>query len=131
MLMVAFIYAITSALGKRAILYSNPIFFGCFYYLGLALFFIPSYIKHPVLYSKKNFFIGVIVGGLTALMIIFHVLAITKTKAVYMISVKRLSPLLGVIYGGLIFKEERFCLRFFAATCMCLGAIIIYFWGMK
>ena len=64
-------------------------------------------------------------------MIISHVIAISQTKAVYMISVKRLSPFFGVIYGGILFKEKHIRLRLLAASCMCLGAIIIYVWGMR
>ncbi len=131
MLLVAFIYAITSALGKRAILYSSPVFFGIFYYLGLSIFFIPSYVRQPILRQKHILPVGLAIGLLTVLMIISHVIAISQTKAVYMISVKRLSPLFGVIYGGILLKEKHIKLRLLAASCMCLGAIIIYVWGMR
>jgi len=130
MLLVSLIYAITSALGKKAILHSDPLFFGAFYYIGLTAFFLPSFSKHPVLRQKSIIPLGLILGFLTALMIISHVIAISQTKAVYMISVKRLSPIFGVIYGGVLFKEEHIHLRLLATGCMCLGAIVIYVWGL-
>ncbi|MCD6319347.1 MAG: DMT family transporter [Candidatus Desulfofervidaceae bacterium] len=130
MLFVALIYAITSALGKKAIIHSNPLFFGAFYYVGLGMFFLPSISKHPELRQKNVIPLGLILGFFIALMIISHVIAISQTKAVYMISVKRLSPVFGVIYGGIILKEKHIPLRLFATGCMCLGAIIIYIWGL-
>ena len=128
MLFVAVIYAITSALGKKAIIYSSPLFFGPFYYVGLSLFFLPSFLKNN--FFKKDIFLpGLIIGFFTALMILTHVIAISQTKAVYMISIKRLAPLFGVIYGKVLLKEERFFLRFLATLLMCFGASLIYIWG--
>ncbi|HDD43546.1 MAG TPA: DMT family transporter [Candidatus Desulfofervidus auxilii] len=129
MLLVSAIYAITSALGKKAILYSNALFFGPFYYIGLSLFFLPFFFKRRIFKKKTILIPSCMIGFFTALMIVSHVIAISQIKAVYMISIKRLAPLFGVIYGGIFLKEEKFFLRFLATGLMCLGAIIIYIWG--
>lgn len=130
MLLVSMIYAITSALGKVAILHSSPLFFGPFYYVGLAIILTPCILNKPQVQFDRFYLFGAILIGLfVALMIISHVIAISKIEAVYMISIKRLSPLFGVIYGGILFKEAYFGMRLFATALMCLGSIMIYLWG--
>lgn len=130
MLLVSFIYAITSALGKFAILHSSPLFFGPFYYIGLAIIFMPFVLDKPGLrFDGLSLLKAMSIGLFVALMIISHVIAISKIEAVYMISVKRLSPLFGVIYGGIFFKEEYFGIRLFATALMCLGCMMIYLFG--
>jgi len=49
---------------------------------------------------------------------LFHGWAISITKAAYMISIKRLSVLFGIVYGGVFFKEKNIVIRF-------CGAILI------
>ena len=68
---------------------------------------------------------GAVAGLLLYLHIMFHGFAISMTKAVYMMSVKRLSILFGVVYGGVVFKEENFLIRFLGALLMFAGAGVI------
>lgn len=49
----------------------------------------------------------------------------------YMISVKRLSALIGIIYGRLFFKEKYIAVRFVGACLMVTGAVLISIWGGK
>ena len=46
-----------------------------------------------------------------------------------MISIKRLSVLIGMVYGGLFFKEKYIALRFAGAGLMVTGAVLISIWG--
>jgi len=46
-----------------------------------------------------------------------------------MISVKRLSALIGIIYGRLFFKEKYIAVRFAGAGLMVAGAVLISIWG--
>jgi uncharacterized membrane protein len=57
--------------------------------------------------------------------VITHVKAINLVEVSYMISVKRLSILFGVIYGVIFFKETNIKERFLGATVMVLGIIMI------
>ncbi len=129
MLMVAFLYSITSVLGKLAVKHSNPFFFACFYYvvhgifatlvLGLILRVFPWRLVRK---SPK----GVLWVGLTqTLMVITHMWAISLAPAAYMIAVKRLSVLFGVIMGGLFFGEEDLGSRLFGAALMVIGVFLI------
>ena len=47
----------------------------------------------------------------------------------YMISVKRLSALIGIIYGRLFFKEKHIAMRLVGAGLMLAGAVLITVWG--
>ena len=58
-------------------------------------------------------------------MVITHVKAINLVEVSYMISVKRLSILFGVIYGVVFFKETNIKERFLGATVMVSGIIMI------
>ncbi len=129
MLLVAFIYSITSVLGKLAIQHSNPLFFASFYFivhgvfssLLLSLFF-QAYPWKVIRKTPK----GVLMVGLTqTIMVITHMWAISLAPAAYMIAVKRISVLFGVVMGGLIFKEEDIKNRLFGATVMVIGVFLI------
>jgi len=50
-------------------------------------------------------------------------------KAAYMIAIKRLSVLFGVLYGGMWFQERRIGIRLAGAGLMVSGAVVILFFG--
>jgi len=55
-------------------------------------------------------------------------IAISLTQVAYMISVKRLSLLMGVLYGYILFKETNIKERFAGTLLMIIGfAMIILF----
>ena len=129
MLFVAFIYSITSVLGKLAILHSNPIFFASFYFIAHGLFstFILSFLFkiNPVEIIKKSTK-GVILVGITqSLMVITHMWAISLAPAALMIAVKRMSVLFGVLIGCIFFKEPGLSFRLFGACLMVSGVFLI------
>ncbi len=129
MLIVAFLYAITSVLGKLAVKHSNPLFFASFYFIvhGIFASLVLSLLfrAHPwrvVRESPK----GVFWVGLTqTAMVITHMWAISLAPAAYMIAVKRLSVLFGVLLGGIFFKEEDLLSRLFGASLMVAGVFLI------
>jgi drug/metabolite transporter (DMT)-like permease len=133
MLLVSFLYAFTSTIGKLAIIHSNPYFFGIIYNIALAMLltlFLPMAASaEPV----KNFFrrplIGLILGALVATTIFSHMLAISMTNVAYMISLKRTSLLFGVLYGALWFKEEKIAERLTGAIIMISGVFLIGWFG--
>lgn len=128
MLVVAFIYSITSNLGKLAILHSSPVFFGIVYYIVLATILTPIALTksdrrlHQIAPGLPNY---LLIGLFLALMIIFHVVAITMTNVAYMIAVKRTSLLFSVGYGYLLFNERHIGERFLGSLLMILGIILI------
>jgi len=126
MLLVAFIYSITSNLGKVAIANSSPQFFSIFLSAELAFASVvllgvekrpmPGPLKDLKLFWMALFF---------ALHILFHTLALDLAKVSYMISIKRTSALFAVLYGRILYKEERIKERFLGASLMVGGALLI------
>ena len=68
---------------------------------------------------------GLVAGGLLFAHVICHGWAISMTKAVYMIAVKRISILFGVLYGGLFFSERHMFYRVLGTGMMVGGAVLV------
>jgi uncharacterized membrane protein len=130
MIIVAFIFSITSSFGKVAVQHSNPIFFSVFYSILLSafLFLIVSFKTKRVLskiVSQPLLFL--FIGISMAIMMITHLKAISLVEVSYMISVKRLSLLIGVIYGAVFFKETNIKERFLGSAIMLSGVVLIFY----
>ncbi len=130
MIIVAFMFSLGACLGKIAVQHSDPMFFSVTYslLLSLILFLIISF-KTKHFFSKAiarpvPFFL---IGMLMAIMMITHLKAVNLVEVSYMISVKRLSILFGVIYGVIFFKETNIKERFLGASVMISGIITISF----
>jgi drug/metabolite transporter (DMT)-like permease len=128
MLLVAFLYAFTSTLGKLAIQHSHPLFFPVIYYgllcsvLALGFPFMP---RARVAHLFRQPLIGLLIGTLGALSLVSHMLAISQIQVAYMVSVKRTSLLFGVLYGIFWFKEGHLPERLLAALLMMAGVFLI------
>lgn len=128
MIIVAFIYSITSNLGKMAVLHSSPLFFAATYLPILSVLFFPILVwknqgKMKQLFSHAILF-GLI-GFAIALATITHFLAVNLAEVAYVISVKRMSLLFGIMYGAFWFKETNVMERLIGGFVMILGVIII------
>ncbi len=128
MVIVSFIFSISAVFGKLAIVHSSALFFQMSFFvvlnlLILGLFAAMGKIRVAVFarYPVKGLVAGVLFYG----HIFFHGFGISMTKAAYMVSVKRLSIVFGVIFGGLVFREENFPVRLLGAVLMFSGAVVI------
>jgi drug/metabolite transporter (DMT)-like permease len=132
MLLVAFIYSITSTIGKLGVIHSSPSFFGITYFMSLSMLMfgglplVPG-AKMSRILTKPS--VGLLIGAIYAIMIFSHMLAISMVQAAYMISIKRMSLLFGVLYGAFLFKEEKIAERMTGAFIMVCGVLIIGFFG--
>ncbi|MBK1723376.1 DMT family transporter [Thiocystis violacea] len=128
MLGVAVIYAVTATLGKGAMQYVPPESFGAFYFgvLGLTVFVLVV-LPRPrrLLKLGKRPWAVLTVGGLLAVMVFTHFLAIQQVEVAYMIAVKRTSLLFGILYGALLFGEENMVARIPAGLIMVSGVALI------
>ncbi len=128
MLFVAFVFSFSAIIGKLAILHSSVMFFQMSFFTTLNLLVIIIFLIFGKI-KLKTFTQMPVKGACAGILLYFHIMlhgfAISMTKAVYMMSVKRLSILFGVIYGGLVFKEENFLMRFSGAVLMFVGAGVI------
>lgn len=129
MLIVAFIFSITSNLGKIAIQHSNTLFFSIFYPALLSLALFPIMILksgrksfNGSLLTRKAFYI---IGIFQAFEILSHFTAVTLIEVPYMISVKRTSLLFGIIFGAVFFGETHIRERLAGGVIMIIGVILI------
>lgn len=130
MIAVALIYAFTSSFGKMAIEHSSPVFFGAAYFAVLVVFFTPIALCKGRNELRAAFRSGAIKASIMpgifySVMILSHMIAMSLTKVAYMISVKRLSLLIGVFYGYLFFRESGIRRRLFGTALMLAGFILI------
>jgi drug/metabolite transporter (DMT)-like permease len=129
MIVVAFIYSITSSLGKMAIEHSSPLFFGATYFIVLTVLFSPIALvagKDKEMFLKGEGYKRLFFPGLFySIMIVTHMLALGLTNVAYMISVKRTSLIMGVIYGYFLFKEKNIRERLSGTILMFAGFVMI------
>jgi len=130
MICVALLYSITSSLGKMAIEHSSPLFFGATYFIALNIAFVPVGIfmgrnNLKDFFNKRKYGSLFMPGILYALMIITHMEAIKLTRVAYMISVKRTSLLMGVLYGYFLFHEGNIRGRLLGAALMFAGFVLV------
>ena len=128
MIIVAFVFSIGACIGKIAVQHSDPLFFSVVYSFLLSFFFylvISFRTKH--FYSKvlSRPVLFLLIGILITIMIITHLSAVNLVEVAYMVSVKRLSILFGVIYGVMLFKETNIKERLLGATVMVSGIVMI------
>jgi drug/metabolite transporter (DMT)-like permease len=128
MLMTAALYSMTSVLGKAALQYTTPAFFGAFYFVALggvtAVVFGARNIgnwralgRHPVAQLA--------IGSCMAIMVVTHFYAIGQIEVAYMIAVKRTSLLFGMLYGAWLFHEQGLSRNLAAGTLMVCGVFLI------
>ena len=128
MLGVAFIYSITSVLGKAAMGYATPLSFGSFYFsvLGgvtILLFALPRPAHLSVLVRRPG--VHLLVGAFMAAMVLTHFHALARVEVAYMVSVKRTSLLFGIAYGAVWFGESGLLRHLAAGSLMVAGAGLI------
>jgi len=64
-------------------------------------------------------------GIIYSIMVMTHMSAMKLTKVAYMVSVKRSSLLIGVLFGYLFFRERGLRERFLGAALMFAGFIMV------
>ncbi len=122
---VAFLYSLTSIVGKKLVLYSNPFFFAIYYTFVMCIATLPFGIEAIKTKRAKITAPLVLSGVFYGAMILFHMLAIKTALVSYMIGLKRLSGVFSVVLGAMFFKEEHIKERLTGAMLMVAGATLI------
>lgn len=128
MLLVAFIWSITSNFDKMGVKNSSPIFWAIVMYAFIAVTMLPI-----ILYKSRQNLEQIFyhlkylapMGLFNALAVLFQMIAINMTLVAHVIAIKRMSALLSVFFGYLIFKEEGIKERAIGASLMILGVLVI------
>jgi uncharacterized membrane protein len=130
MLVIAFVYSITSALGKIGVDHSSAPFFGATYFLALALLLFPIVVRRSgkgrfAEILRKNVRIALLPALFDATATVSHFYAVSMANVAYMIAVKRTSLLFGVLYGFLLFGETQVRERLLGAVLMFSGFVLV------
>jgi drug/metabolite transporter (DMT)-like permease len=128
MVAVAVLYSLTSVLGKGAIQYVPGHTFGAFYFVLLGLATVVLFTWHrpgllPALWRRPGSHL--LIGALMGVMVIAHFMAIAHVEVAYMIAVKRSSLLFGILYGALLFGEQRLAQHMMAGALILAGVMLI------
>ena len=132
MLMVSAIWSVTSALGKKGALIFGSLQYGFILTATIGgLFLVIGAFRIKLTRVQLNFdnrlaFFFLIGAVFMAIQEVTHFVSISMAPVAYMISVKRLSMIIGVIFGWGFFDEENVVNRLAGAAIMLLGVIIIY-----
>jgi drug/metabolite transporter (DMT)-like permease len=128
MLLVALIWSITANIDKVGVLSSSPVFWLIFHYsfIALAMFPIVWHKSAKKLYQIRQYFPSLLAMGLLgAIAVVFQMKALELTLVARVISVKRLSTMLTVVWGCLILKEDNFQQRILGSAIMIFGVFLV------
>ncbi|MGD8367395.1 MAG: EamA family transporter [Desulfobacterales bacterium] len=132
MLFVAFLFSFAAVIGKKGILHSSPLFFTLSFFSGFSLLLAVGLCwagRVPLRRLAEHPVNGAVAGLLFFAHGVLHAYAIAMAKAAYMIAIKRLSVLFGVLFGGIWFGEARIGIRLAGAALMVSGAVVILLFG--
>jgi len=128
MLAVAFIWSITSNIDKIGLQNSSPLFWVIAVDAFVALLLFPlcksrGSGKTTQVHANLRALLKVgLFGGLTS---VCQMTAISLTLVAYVISIKRTSAIMGVLFGYLVFKEKGIRERLVGVIVMVLGVLFI------
>lgn len=129
MLFVAFLWSLGANLDKIGIQNSSPIFWTIAVSTIISLMlFVIMYLQSPTQPKRqisKSLKYLVLIGLFGALSLSFQMLAFKLNLIVYVISIKRISIIIGILFGYLFFKEKNIKERFAGALIMLIGILLI------
>ncbi len=128
MLIVAFLWSITSNFDKIGVKNSYPIFWLFSLFGTMTVLLLPVLLyktPNPGLKILKQLPMLAAMGFFNAIGVLFQMQALTLTLVVQVIAIKRTSVLMGVLFGHFIFKEKDIQQRLLGAGIMILGVLFI------
>jgi drug/metabolite transporter (DMT)-like permease len=128
MLLVAFLWSITTNFDKIGVQNSSPIFWVFALLTTMSVLLLPV-LLHKTSNPKRQIIqylpMLMATGFFNALGVICQMQALTMTLVVQVIALKRTSVLMGVLFGHFIFKEKDIQERFLGAAIMMGGVFFI------
>lgn len=127
MLAVAFLWSISATIDKIGVQNSSPTLWILALHGFIGLLLTPAALRRPgsAGYLRGNLPYLLLMGLCSAVVVLAQMTAITLTLVAYVISVKRTSTLLGVLFGYLFFQESNIRERLLGAAIMLLGVFCI------
>ncbi|RMF04961.1 EamA family transporter [Candidatus Woesearchaeota archaeon] len=129
MLIVAFLFSIGANLDKIGVTESNFFFYSSVTGIMFSIAYAPAALAKSRTIKEgqafKNWKHLALLAVVSFVTILFHNSALSAGMATYVIPIKRLSILVGVVAGALFFKEKKVGKHAAAATLMIAGAALI------
>ena len=128
MLIVAFLWSITSNFDKIGVKNSSPIFWLFSLFGTMTILLLPVLLQKTPNPSRKIIKQLPMLAGMgffNAIGVLCQMQALTLTLVVQVIAIKRTSVLMGVLFGHFIFKEKDIQQRLLGAGIMILGVFFI------
>lgn len=128
-MVVVVIYSITANIDKIALQSSSPLFWALSVYASSSVAMFPIMVRETedwyqtMRTSWRPLCILGLLGGAYAS---FQMLAFERANVAHVIGIKRLSILVAVVGGWLVFDETNIRQRLFGASIMITGTILIY-----
>jgi len=137
MLIVAFLWSISSSFDKIGVQNSAPIFWAISVNMFVTLILFPVMLfrlrKLKMPFSSKKIFQGlktlVPMGIATALMLACQMTAINMALVIYVSSIRETSAVVSVLFGYFIFKEKNIKERLVGSVIMVVGVLFITLLG--
>ncbi|HIQ49622.1 MAG TPA: EamA family transporter [Nanoarchaeota archaeon] len=128
MFIVAFLWSISSNFDKIGVTSSSPIFWIFSIHLFISICLFPfAYTKVFRNGLKKSVKIIIPLGFISGISLLCQMIALKLTLVVYVISIKRMSSVISVIFGYLFLNEKNIKERLLGALIMVIGAVCIVF----
>ena len=131
MVLVALLYSITSTLGKLAIELSSPTAFPGIYFALLAVVFVAIHLargRRPAAFLQAVARRPWLLAGLgmaDGITFLIHSIGVLLAPVAYFVGVKRLSSVVSVLVGGLVFRQRHLPLQVAGAGCMVAGVFLL------
>lgn len=128
----AIVFGFAAVIGKKGVTESDPLFFAATFFPLQAvaiMLLLPLSGRASLACLRRTPRRGAVLGGFFFLHILFHCTAISLVQTAYMIAIKRLNAVLGVLIGALWLGETNLRPRLAGASLMVLGAAIIALLG--
>ncbi|MBN2458903.1 EamA family transporter [Candidatus Woesearchaeota archaeon] len=128
MLLVAFIWSITSNFDKMGVINSSPMFWVAATGLFMAIIMLPIMLfkSKNIMQKMKSGYKALIPMGIFGVAAsIFQMTAVSMTLVAYVISIKRTSTIMSVLFGHFLFKEKGLKERLIGVILMVLGVVLI------
>ncbi len=128
MLLNAAIWSVTANVDKIGIEYSSPFLWVVLTHTAITIGLLPIMLRrspHRVHELHSRFWALFPIGLVTSIALICQMAAIKMTLVVHVIAIKRVSTVLSVVWGAMIFKEPGFGNRLGGVLIMLLGVLLI------
>lgn len=128
MLLVAFLWSITSNIDKIGVNSSSPLVWAASVNGVMVILLFPLTVwksKGKTGKIRNNFWPLFLMGISAGLVLVFQMFAVKLTLVAYVISIKRVSAGLSVLWGFFLFKEKKDLSRLFGVIIMLAGVFLI------